>query len=260
MTTLILVSAMVLAQQPESAAGLDRSLVQEIAVWKKGDPPPRRLLKYPDGPPLLPPLCGMRAFGCAVEDYVSHIRDVEFLKTLVFDPQADNACFHAASSQLLQRRGVNDLRAIRAERHKSDPGDFNRSELATLTQLLTSPYARILVASLDKKDASKDLAEKALESLTTDLAAGITWHMAYRKAADLLPDRERAQKEGGWRTLLCYCYDGLVSPTGFDLLTRTMSDRLDPGHVRKLFEAKGRVHRLETETAYWVYFVEAVYE
>jgi hypothetical protein len=200
-------------------------------------------------------------FGATVGDYISRISDDELLRALLFDPRADAPCVRAAARRLLELRGVKEVRAMLADRRRTNPGDFTGTELATLTQLLTSPYARVRVASVDKKDVPKEAAEKALAGFKADLAAGIPWQRAYRTAADLLFDKERSRKEGGgWRTFLCYRYDGLISPAGFDLLDRRISDQLDAGHVRKLFEAKGDVHRLDTADAFWLYYVEAYYE
>jgi hypothetical protein len=256
----IAVMVLAFAQQSEAVLGPDRELFAEITAWKKGNPPPPRLLQFPKGPPALPPLCGMRAFGDAVEDYISRISDDELLKSLLFDYRADNACVRAAASRLLERCGVKELRALLSERRKTNPGDFTRSELATLTQLLASPYAWIRVASLDKKDVSKEVAEKTLAGLKADLTAGLAWGDAYSKAADLLPDKERSRKEGTRITFLCYSYSGLISPTGFDLHTRFISDRLDASHIRKLFETKQRLYQHETTSAYWLYFVEKFYD
>jgi hypothetical protein len=200
-------------------------------------------------------------FGAAVGDYVSRISDEQLLTALLFDPRADAACVRSASRRLLELRGVKHVRAMLADRRKTNAADFAGTELATLTQILASPYARVRVASLDKKDATKEMAEKALAGLKADLAAGVTWQRAYRAAADILFDKERSQKEGGgWRTFLCYRYDGLISPTGFDLFDRRISEQLHPDHIGKLFEAKGGVQRLETADAYWLYYIEAFYE
>jgi hypothetical protein len=257
----VLVTALALAQQPDPFAGLDRGLVGEITAWKKGSPPPRRLLQFPDGPPAVPPVCGLLVFGAAVGDYVSRMTDEELLKALLFDPRADAACVRSAARRLLELRGVRHVRAMLADRRKTNAADSAGTELATLTQLLASPYARVRVASLDKKDATKEVAEKALAVLKADLAAGVAWDRAYRAAADLLFDKERSQKEGGgWRTFLCYRYDGLISPTGFDLLDRRISGQLPSNHIDKLFEGKGGVHHLETADAYWMYYVETFYE
>jgi|OpeIllAssembly_1097287.scaffolds.fasta_scaffold344510_1 hypothetical protein len=255
-----LIMALALAQQQAPVAGLDRSLVGEITAWKKGNPPPRRLLRFPDGPPAWLGFGGLVGVGSAVEDYVSSISDEELLKALLFDPQADAACVRAAARRLLGLRGVKYVRTMLADRRKTNVADFARTELATLTQLLASPYARVHVASLDKKDASKEAAENALTGLNADLTAGVPWERAYRMAADRLFDKERSQREGGSRTFLCYRYDGLISPTGFDLLDRRISEELPPGHIGRLFEAKVRVLRLETADAYWLYHVEAFYE
>ena len=179
-------------------AGLDRGLVEEITAWKKGSPPPGRLLKFPEGNPP-PRLQGSRAFGADVQDYVSRINDDELLRSLLFHPRADAACERAAGRRLLELRGVTHVRQMLAERRKTNPDDFIRTELATLTELLTSPYVRVHVACLDKQDATKELAEKALAGLKADLAAGVSWEKAYQAAADLLPDKEGSQKEGAGR-------------------------------------------------------------
>jgi hypothetical protein len=253
--------AQALPEQGDVFAGLDRGLVGEITAWQKGNPPPPRLLHFPEGPPAVPPLCGLPVFGASVEDYVSRISNGELLRALLFDPRANTACVRACARRLLELRGVTEVRAMLAERRRTNPGDFAGTELATLNQLLTSPYVRIRVASIEKKDVPKEAADKALAALQADLAEGVPWQQAYRTAADLLFDKERSRKEGGgWRTFLCYRYEGLVSPTGFDLLNRRISDQLDAGHVRKLFEAKRNVHRLETADAWWLYYVEASYK
>ena len=44
------------------------------------------------------------------------------------------------------------------------------------------------------------------------------------------------------------------------MLERYISNVLDPGHIRKLFEGKVGVHRMETADAYWLYYVDAFYE
>src|SRR5206468_1988708 len=127
-------------------------LAQEIADWKKGNPPPRRLLQFPDGPPFLPPRCGMRAFGQAVEDYISRISDDDLLQALLFNPEADNRCVRGAARRLLETWGLQHLRAVLVERRRSQPEKFGDSELATIAQFVTSPYARIRVASIEKKE------------------------------------------------------------------------------------------------------------
>jgi hypothetical protein len=259
MSTMILASLLSLPAGADPFDGLDAALVKEITGWKTGSPPPTRLLRFPHGR-IDPPVCGMRAWGDAVSDYISRITDTDLLKALVFDPRADDACFRAAVRRLLEVSGVREVRATVAERRKADPAAFSRAGLATLTQLLASPYARVKVAHLDKKDAAKGLAEKALLGLKSELVTGQPWARAYQRAADQLLDTRRAQAEGGWRTFLCYEYDGLIAPTGFDLLDHRISDRLRPDHIRKLFEAKGGVHLLETEDGYWLYYVEEFYE
>jgi hypothetical protein len=257
----LLVVALTVAQPPDPFDGLAPDLVREITGWKKGTPPPGRLLRFPNGPPCMPSHCDLPVVGEAVGHYIRCIGDDELVKALLFDPRADAACVRAAARRLVELRSVKEVRALIAARRKTDPGLFTGAELATFTQLLASPYAQIQVAFVNKKDAPKEEAERALSRLKADLTAGVPWKKAYGATADLLFDKERSRKEGGgWRTFLCYRYGGLISPTGFDLLDRRISDELDPRHIRKLFEAKGGVHRLETERGYWLYYVEAFYD
>jgi hypothetical protein len=202
----------------------------------------------------------LRHFGSVVGDYISGINDDDLLQALIFDSQADARCIRAAARRLLELRGIKRVREIMADRRKVKPGDFESTELATLAQLLTSPYVRVRLATLDKKNVSKEAAEKTLTGLKANLDARMSWEKAYEKAADALSDKAGSEREGGSRTFLCYRYDGLISPTGFDLLDRSISIELPPEHVRKLFDAKIGVHRLDTDERYWLYFVEAVYE
>jgi hypothetical protein len=261
MSWAFLFTTLLVSQQPDSFPSLDRDLVAEIKGWKNGDPPPRKLLRFPDGPPALPPLSGMSVFGSGVGDYVSRINDQELLKSLLFDTKADPACVQAAASRLIDLRGVKAVKSILADWRKKNPADFVSTELATLSQLLASQYLRVQVASLEKKDVPKEVADKALTSLKGDLAAGVPWDRAYRKAADSLFDKEASQKQGGgWRTFLCYRYKGVISETGFNVLDRRISDKLHPDHVRKLFEAKGGILQFETADMYWLYYIEAFYE
>jgi hypothetical protein len=242
-------------ESPASFEGLDQGLVREITTWKKGDRPPKRLLKFPNGPPdhLL---CGMRSWGDAVDDYVSAIDNVELLQALLFEPRADSACVQAAARRLLQVQGVRAVRAMLSEERRKDPRRFLTKDLATLTQLLAGPYAWIEACSLDKKDAESELAEKVLGFLKADLNAGIPWAKAYRKAAELVPYKLKGRPE----THLCHVYGGLISPTGFDILDRYMTDQLDASVVRKLFDVKVGVHRLDTADRYWLFQVKAIEE
>jgi hypothetical protein len=264
MCGLALAIAMHFAVGADPFAGLDADLAKEITAWKDGTPPPARLLRLPDGrlPQPAPLHCDLRAWGDSVDDYISKITNVELLKALVFDNRADPPCFRAAVRRMLEISGVKGVRAILAARRSTHAADFDsRPELATLAQLLASPYVRVKVAFLDRNDVPADAAEQSLRGLEADLTAGVPWQRAYAKAANQVLDKERSRKEGGgWRTFLCYQYDGLVSPTGFDPLTYRISDRLKPDHIRRLFEAKGGTRRFVTPTGFWLYHTEAYYE
>jgi hypothetical protein len=254
-----LVAALALADTPDPFPWLVPGLAREITSWKEGRRPPRRLLQFPDGPPAGLPVCGMPVFEAEVGHYVSRIGNDELLKSLMFDPQANDACIRASARRLLELRGVTYMRTLLADKQKTDPTEFARAELATLTQLLVSPYVRVRAASIDKKDVPKDRAEKTLAALKADLAAKVPWNEAYGKAADSISDTERSRRDGGSRTFLCYRYDGLMSSVGFDLLNRQITQELDPNHIRKLFEVGWGIHRMDTRDRYWLYYVEAFY-
>lgn len=76
---------------------LDVGLGKEIRGWKKGDQPPARLLRFPDGPPASLPVCGMRVLGDDVGDYISRVTDLGLLEALLFDWPADQACVHSTA-------------------------------------------------------------------------------------------------------------------------------------------------------------------
>lgn len=241
-------------------SGLEEDLVTEIKKWKKGSPPPKQLLCFPDGPPKVEFRCGMLYWGECSSHYISRIKNTDLLYAMLFDPQADSVCFHATSRQLLELVGVRELRATLATRRKNDSKGYFGKEATVLSQLLNFSYAKIKVACLQKKDVEKDLAVQVLRDLKSDLSDGRTWDTAYRRAADRLLDKKRSEKEGGSRTFLCYKYAGLISPSGFDILSYSISDELLPEHIQKVFAAKGAVRLLETNDAYWLYHCEGICE
>jgi hypothetical protein len=252
------------ASSPQAAGPFpenDPALVREITEWKKGSPPPPRLLQFPDGPPQFSRMCDMRAFGDAVDDYISRIGDADLLEALLFNPQADQRCIRASFGRLIEVRGVPAVRAMLAERRKSHPRDLGNAERAMLAQLLTSPYARARAVSIEKSAVEPNRAEKVLVALAADLAAGVPWERAYMAAANVLFDEERSRKEaGGWRTFLCYRYDGLISPLGLDLLSLRNTEQVPPAHIERIFEAKKGTLKLETADRHWLYFIEACYD
>ena len=52
------------------------------------------------------------------------------------------------------------------------------------------------MASLEKRDVPKPRPRRLLETLKTDLIAGIAWDKACMTAADKLVDEERSPEEG----------------------------------------------------------------
>src|SRR6185503_2909172 len=155
-----------------------------------------------------------------VSDYVSEIQDADLLAALMFDYRAQTDTFHAAASRLITLKGVGYVSRLLAERRKTEPGAFARSELAVLSQLVRAPYVAVQVARIAPEDMPPDKAETVLQAMRTDLQAGASWADAYRKHSDLHPDmRDRAKDPRSVRTLNCYLYDSTVSPNGFDIVT-----------------------------------------
>ena len=162
-----------------AVAQLDTNLVGQIKVWRKGTPPPARLLKFPDGKIEMSPGCGMRVWGSAVEDYISKLEDVDLLAALIFDFHSQSETFHAALSRLITLRDVSYVSRLLADKRKVEPSWFARSELAVLAQLLRSPYIAIEVARIAPEDMPPEKAELVLRQMSAELKAGKTWTEAY---------------------------------------------------------------------------------
>lgn len=242
----------------QAVAELDTKLVREIKSWRKGDRPPARLLKFPDGKIDTIPECGLRVLGSAVDDYVSEIQDADLLAALIFDHRAQSDTFHAAVSRLITLKGVGPVSRLLAERRKTEARAFTRSELAVLSQLLRSPYVAVQVARIAPGGMKPDKAEFALRAMSTDLQAGMSWADAYRKHSDLHPDmRDRAKDPKSVRTLICYLYDSVVSPSGFDILTYGTAESLPVEHLRELFHAKRGTHILRASDGVYLYHIHS---
>ena len=242
-------------------AQLETNLMRQMKSWRKGDAPPARLLKFPDGKIDSIPECGLRVMGSEVGDYIREIQDADLLAALIFDSRAQAETFHAAASRLITLKGVGHVSGLLAERRKTEPGAFTRSELAVLSQLLRAPYVAVQVARIAPEDMLPDKAESALQAMSTDLQAGASWADAYRKHSDLHPDmRDRAKDPRSVRTLICYLYDSTVSPTGFDILTYRTAESLPTEHLRELFRAKRGTHIFRAADGVYLYHIRSLSE
>src|SRR5687767_14209032 len=105
-------------------AQLDTNLMRQMKAWRKGDAPPVRLLKFPDGKVDTILGCGLRVIGEEVGDYIAEIQDVDLLAALMFDYRAQAETFHAAASRLITLKGVAHVSRILAERRKTERGAF----------------------------------------------------------------------------------------------------------------------------------------
>jgi hypothetical protein len=242
-------------------AQLDTNLMRQMKTWRKGDAPPARLLKFPDGKIDTIPGCGLRVIGSEVSDYISEIQDADLLAALMFDYRAQTDTFHAAASRLITLKGVGYVSRLLAERRKTEPGAFARSELAVLSQLVRSPYIAVQVARIASEDMPPDKAESALQAMQADLRGGAAWADAYRKHSDLHPDmRDRAKDPRSVRTLICYLYDSTVSPSGFDIVTYRTAESLPTQHLRELFRAKRGTHIFRAADGVYLYYIQSHYD
>ena len=242
-------------------AQLDTDLTRQMKTWRKGDSPPARLLKFPDGQIDTIPRCGLRGIGSEVGDYISEIQDADLLAALMFDYRAQADTFHAAASRLITLKGVGYVSSLLAERRKSEPGAIERSELAVLSQLVRSPYITVQVARIAPEDMPPDKAESALQAMQTDLRGGAAWADAYRKHADLHPDmRDREKDPRSIRTLVCYLYDSTVSPGGFDIVAYRTAESLPTQHLRELFRVKRGTHIFKGAGGVYLYHIQRHYD
>lgn len=242
-------------------AQLDTNLMLEIKSWRKGDMPPPRLLKFPDGKIDTIPGCGLRVIGSEVGDYVWKIEDADLLASLMFDYRSQADTFHAAASRLITLKGVGHVSRILADRHKTEPDVFGRSELAVLSQLVRSSYINIQVARIAPEDMPKKKADTALQAMRVDLRAGASWADAYRKHSDLHPDmRNRAKDPRSIRTLISYLYNSTISASGFDIVTYSMAEALPLQHLRELFQLKRGTHILQAADGVYLYHIQSYYD
>jgi hypothetical protein len=234
--------------------------MRQIKTWRKGDAPPARLLKFPDGKIDTIPGCGLQVIGSEVSDYIGKIQDADLLAALMFDYRAQADTFHAAVSRLITLKGIGYVSRLLAERRKTEPGAFGRSELAVLSQLVRSPYIAVQVARIAPEDMPPDKAESALLAMQADLRGGAVWADAYRKHSDLHPDmRDRAKDPRSVRTLICYLYDSTVSPSGFDIVTYRTAKSLPTQHLRELVRAKGGTHIFRAADGVYLYHIKSYY-
>jgi hypothetical protein len=245
----IVLGLAVLAFSTTCLADLDRAILQEIEAWKKGNPAPARLLKFPDGK-IDPPLCGLRVYGEAVEDYIGKIKNVDLLEAILVNPSATEQSSLAAARQIIRLKGPSYLAARLAEQ---DSATFGWPQLAVLRELLRSPFATVKVARIEFKDIPTPEAEVAIASFRKQLENGIAWDQAYKSVSEAHPDPS-SQPYG---TLVSYLFDSIVSPSGFDILTYSDAKDLPLQHLSELFHSRPRTAVFRTATAIYLYFATA---
>jgi hypothetical protein len=234
-------------------AQLDDRLLNQVKTWKTGDPPPARLLKFPDGKIDQMPVCGMRVLGSEVSDYILEVSDSELLGALLLDDRAEPDTLRAAASRLITLKGTDYVAGLLAAKAQG----LLRTELAVLSELLRNPYLAIQVARIKTSDLSLSAAEAVLNEFRADLEAGAPWSEAYRKAADRNPDlADRARDPQSSRTMVSYLYYGVISPSRFDVVKYAIAGDLPAAHVDELFRVRRGTHVLKTDGAVYLYHIK----
>ena len=235
-------------------AQLDGSLLREAENWKGGDTPPLRLLKFPDGKIEEFHGCGMRVIGSGVDDYIAQIKNPDLLAALLLDDRCEPETLRATANQLITLKGTDHVARLLADHHP----DSDRSELAVLAELLRSPHIAIQVARITGNDLEAPAAERALQGMRADLEAGGTWADAYGKAAEKHPNlKDRAKDPQSVRTLVGYLYDGVVSPSGFDILTYRVATDLPPSHLQEIFRRRHGTYVLKAPEGVYLYHLKS---
>ena len=261
MKKLIIASVLICLFGFSAHAQPEASLLNEIKVWKKGDAPPARLLKFPDGKIDLVPECGLSVLGSSVGYYIGQINDPDLLTALVFNPRAESDCVQGAIRQIISLKGLDYLSRLLKDKRQTNPNSLARPELATLTQLISSPYVTIKVARIANEDMPTEKAESVLKEMSAELQMGKSWAAAYGKYADLNPDlRDREKDPKSTRTLISYLYDAVVSPTGFDILDYRLTDNLPPKHLPELFHVKQGTLVLKSTNGVYLYRIEKYFD
>ncbi len=241
-------------------AQLETNLTEEIKNWRKGDAPPARLLKFPDGKIDPLPECGLWEASTGVGKYIHEIRDADLLAALMFDPRAETRTFLAAKTQIITLYGVSHVSRLLAERRETNPEAFRRPELAVLSQLVRAPYIAVQVARITPEKMPPDEAERALKAMRRDLRDGVSWANALRTHADLHPDmQDRANDPKSVRTLISYLYDGVVSPDGFDITYYRLFEKVPARHLRELFRARKGTQVLKGDDGVYLYHIRRFY-
>jgi hypothetical protein len=230
-------------------ADLDHAILKDISAWKKGNQPPARLLRFPDGK-IDVPVCGMRVYGDAVEDYIGKITNIDLLQAILLNPSATEDSSVAAARQIILLQGPSYLAARLAEQ---DPATFGRPQLALLREVLRSPFATVKVARIEFKDIPALAAEAAIANFRKQLDNGVAWDEAYKLVSAAHPDPSSRP----YGTLVSYLLDSIVSPSGFDILTYSVAKGLPLQHLRELFRTRPQTAVFRTTSAIYLYFVKS---
>ena len=238
-------------------ADLDPALVREIKAWKPGDDPPTRLVKFPDGDVSHFPTCGTRVYGESIEDYLDAITDSRLLVAIMFDWRAQDDSILAAARQLLRTKGpayvAAQLRQHRSAAQSSPDNGLWGGVLASLEQLLASPYVTMRVASIATDDMPAAQSQAVLNELGQALESGESWSLAYGRISQAHPDlRDDASC---YRTLVRYAFHGVVSPLGYDLTTGRFIGELPAEHLAQLFHLGTGIHILAAPDGVYLYQV-----
>ncbi|MBC3928943.1 hypothetical protein [Undibacterium sp. CY21W] len=228
------------------------NLSKEIKAWKLGREVPHKLLSFPSGKVSKKDDLdfGIGEYLRSVRSYIDQIENDELTEEIVFDSRSDSASLQAALMRLGERKGLKWVA------QKLDERKSLRWEIQTLKQALQSPFSRLEVAFIEKKEMQKTRAVDELTDLKVALDSGVDWKIAYAKTANENPDVERRKREPKVQTTLVgYLFSGWISGTGFSFSTLGLNENLPLQHLKHVVGSSRGGYILETEEGVYLYYI-----
>ncbi len=240
------------------AFGMDSELLENIKNWNKGDEPPAKLLSFPDGKTEKFADCSFSNYGNHISDYLQETENLDLLESLLFDDHADGNAVKFSASRMIALRGVGYLAEVIEKNWEMKPMP-RHPELCVLRQLLMAPYVSLRVARFEKDVLESKEALIALKKMELDLSSGMDWDKAYRKFADLYPDKRPSKDGQTGRTLLCYAFAGEISASGFVLGTQTISEEMPKKDLESMLSTKKQTYVTENGQGVFLYYADSYF-
>jgi hypothetical protein len=237
-------------------AEFDANLMESVRTWKKGQPLPMKLISFPEGKIAAPKSCALEDYGNNLSDYLQDSKNLDLFESLLFDPSADGNAVNAASSRIVDLKGIKHLAGIMEKQWKEHPMP-NHPEICVLRQILMAPFVTLKVVQFAYTDLPQRKAQAALSKMEQDLTSGLTWEKTYKKFSNLYPDNS---KKNSGTTLLRYNFAGNITSSGFVLESRTITNEVPKEALKEIFGAKKSTYIIDDGQNITLYFAEEYFE